>query len=206
MAGGTEGFFHRLLCAYQHIGNPPHVPGDEHWLSYPGVFLWYIGVTGREGSGSALAMNTKFLLSTAYFVLFYLGDIVGYIIDKLQSSCRFTFAHYLAEGLPDPVGDALAVGPGIVGSAPHCGKVGLTFRRLYGSTGKLAVRQLNAIFRHCPHHFLNVVVGYLVSQAAGTAMYVEHYLPYLVYTHFIGDVRLIYFVYYSYLEKMISGA
>ncbi|MBA7692754.1 hypothetical protein ES703_101322 [subsurface metagenome] len=151
-------------------------------------------MTGREGSGSTLAVNTKRLLLPVDFMLFYLGDVMGDVIDKLQAGIRFTCTQYPAESLSNPVSNTLAVSPGIVGGTPHGGKIGLTFGRLYRAAGKLAVGQLDAVPGHCPDHFLNVISGDLVPQATGPAVDIEHYLPHLVDTHILGDVWLIYLI------------
>ncbi|MBA7702822.1 hypothetical protein ES703_111597 [subsurface metagenome] len=83
---------------------------------------------GREGSGGSLAVNAECLLFTINGVFLYLGDVMTDIVNLLQSQFPLALAENPGEALSGPVGDALSVGPGVVGGAGHSLEVILSLR------------------------------------------------------------------------------
>ena len=161
-------------------------------------------MAGGESPRSALAVHAVPVRMSFNLMFFNLGYVMGNVIDKLQPGGLLAHAQNTAERLPHPVGDALAVGPGIIGSAAHGGKVCLPFRRFYGAAGKLAVRHFNTILLHSPYHLFDVIFCYLVSQSARTAVDIQHDLPQLIYSHFAGYVRFGNLIHHGYLQEMVA--
>jgi len=116
VTGGAEGLFHCRFCAHRDVGAASHIPGDENRLAYIAVNIGDIRMSGREGSGGSLAVNTERLLFAGNSVFLYLGDIMADIINLLQPYFPLAFTENPGEALSCPVGDALSVGPGVVGS------------------------------------------------------------------------------------------
>ena len=125
---------------------------------------------GGKGSGRPLAMDTELDPLAVHFMFLYLGNVVSDIIDHLQPGVSFAPPHHLAERPPNPVGDALAVRPGIISGTTHCRQIGLPFRRIYRCAGQLAVRHLNTVLLHGGHHLPDVVSGGLMPQPPRAAV------------------------------------
>src|SRR3989304_8210285 len=64
VAGGPEGFAHRLLGADGDEGVASHVAGDEHGLPDGAIALGDVGMPGREGPRGALAVDDELTLNT----------------------------------------------------------------------------------------------------------------------------------------------
>ena len=119
VAGGAEGHLHGCRRADGHERVPAHVAGDEDRLADLLVTLWYVGMAGREGAGSPLSMDAEPHLFTVDLVVFDLGHVVAHVVDLLHAHRLPRAPEDLLEGLPCPLGDALAVRPGEVGRRLH---------------------------------------------------------------------------------------
>ena len=102
------------------------------------------------------------------------------------------------------MGNALAVGPGIIGGTGHRCQVGLSLWRFYRGACKLAVGKLNAIVLNGSHHGLQIIIADLVAKPSGTGMNQDKYLPLLFYTESPGYLGLINIIYHLYFQEMVA--
>ena len=129
VAGAAESFAKGLVRAHQHKGITPHVPGDEHRLARLLVGRGRLRVARGKGPGRTLAVDAEFFLPAVYLVLFDLGDVMGHVINQLQTQIPGAHLQDLLKALPDPVGDQLPVGKGKIGRGGHGRQILLAFRR-----------------------------------------------------------------------------
>ena len=64
-------------------------------------------------------MDKDVLRMTVHVVPLHLGDVVGHVVHDAHAHGFRRVPEDLLEGLPDPMGDHLPVGPGVVGAAAH---------------------------------------------------------------------------------------
>ena len=124
-------------------------------------------------------MNGQLESLSVHRVFFYFHYIVGHVVDLAHAQGLGAFAEDFGEGLAGPVGQALAIGPGIVGGAGHGCQVVLAFLGVVGGTGQLPIGDLNLVFLEGPLHDLEEVGAYLVAETPGARVDHDGDLPLL---------------------------
>jgi hypothetical protein len=80
-------------------GGPTHVSGNQHRLTDMPIGLRYLGVTRRERSRRALAMDPNTFGLPENLVFLQLGDIVGHVVDELHAQLLPWATEVLGEDL-----------------------------------------------------------------------------------------------------------
>ena len=173
VAGTPEGFLHGLLSPHKHVGARPHIAGDQYGLARLAELLRQRRVAGREGAGGPLAVDAEGHLFPVHDVLFDLGDVVADVVDEPHAETAGAQPEGTLESLARPVHEHLPVGPGVIGRAGHGRKILPSFRGLDVGAGQLTVGQRDAELIDMLHQSGQVVVAYLVPEAAGAA--VDHH-------------------------------
>ena len=102
---------------------------DQDRLTHVPVPFRDVLAARRKGSGRSLAADAEVEGYALDSVTLHLGDIVGHVVHLPYAQLPPPFAKHFLEGLPSPVGDALAVGPGEVGGTAHGAQIGPALRR-----------------------------------------------------------------------------
>jgi len=127
-------------------------------------------MTAGESAGRAFAVDAEGLCLSFDGVGLDLGDVMGDIVNLFQTQFAGTFTQHLDKGLPYPVGNTLAVSPGVIGGAGHRGQIILAFRRLYRRTNQLAVGNVDAITVSCLAESPDIVITDLGGPDLGAGM------------------------------------
>src|SRR4030065_843777 len=127
----------------------------------------------RECPCRTLSMNHQLRILAIHFMLFYLCNVMGNIVNKAHAEFSRRNIENIHKGFFCPVHDTLSVSPGIIGRSPHGSKVILCLRACIRCTGKFFVKKCYLIFDSRTFHDLKKVCAYLMSKTPGTCM--NHY-------------------------------
>ena len=103
-------------------------------------------MASAERSSASFAVDVDFCGFAVYVVGFDFCDVVGDVVDEVEVEVFGVGLVDVLEGLSGPVGDHLAVCPGVVAGGCHGGVVVGGFGGCAGGAGEFAVGDLDFVF------------------------------------------------------------
>src|SRR4030095_15741704 len=143
----------RDLGADQEVRVPAHVTGNEH------------GLTGK-GARRALAVDDEPAPGTVHLVLFFLGDVVGDVVDGAHAEITGGDAERARDDLASPVRQHLAVREGEVRGGAHGAQIRARLLRIDRGARELAVGHGDAVAPERLAGDVEVVGAHLMAEAA----------------------------------------
>lgn len=170
VARRPERLLHAAPPPGQDVRPDAHVARDDDGLPEIPVPHRHLGPAGGERAGGALPVHEDIRRVAVHVVALLLGDVVRHVVHHVHAHGLRGVAQDPLERLPDPVGDHLPVGPGVVRAAAHGAVVVVAQVRVQGRAGQLPVGKADSVPLDVALHLLEVVRRDLVAAAPRSAV------------------------------------